>query len=675
MSNALLNETSPYLKQHAHNPVAWEPWSQAAWERAKRENKLVLVSIGYAACHWCHVMERESFEDQAIAGIMNRDFVCLKVDREERPDVDQVYIDAVSLLAGHAGWPLNCFCLPDGRPIYGGTYFQPAAWTRLLQRLQELWKQESDSLITQADQLTQALRRAEAGPAPTDALAAGAVLEKLREGVERAKLSFDKSEGGTQSAPKFPLPVNWRFFLRYGAAAQDRASLEQVRLTLRKMAEGGIHDQIGGGFARYSVDGIWKVPHFEKMLYDNGQLLGLYAQAHAVTGEAYWREVALGIAAFIQRDLASGDGLFHASLDADSEGVEGKFYVWQESELREILGDDFAWFAERHGVDKRGYWEEDNHILLRCGEAEDIAVRHGLTPETLAQKDGDAREKCRLRREERIHPGLDDKVLVSWNALAITGLAEAGAWLKDPALIDAACKAGEALKSQAMDENGRLHRSRQNGKFAIVGFLEDYAHLAWAFLQLHRVTQDPQWVEAAARLVSHAETHFTDPETGFYFFTSNEDEPLVARKMELHDNVLPSANGVMARCLYRLGILLERTPWKEKAHSMLARVVPQFATYLFGHGGWAELALDIAAPHYTVSILGPHALEGSRILTAYPVMQATVVAGVPGLKSLPCLQDLDAGGRDLFVVCRDGACLEPVLTAAEALAQMPPWPA
>ncbi len=674
MANALALETSPYLKQHAHNPVHWRPWSPAAWEQARTENKLVLVSIGYAACHWCHVMEHESFEDEGIAAIMNRDFICLKVDREERPDIDQVYIEAVQLLSGHAGWPLNCFCLPDGRPVYGGTYFKPAQWTQLLQRLTALWGQDAASLEQQAAQLTAALRRPEAqGNAPVT-LDAEAAREALRKGVDRAKLSFDRSEGGTQRAPKFPLPVNWRFLLRYGEAQNDEAVLRQVRLTLAKMADGGICDQLGGGFARYSVDAIWKVPHFEKMLYDNAQLLSLYAQAYAVFRETRWRDVALSIATFLKRDLNAGDGLFFASLDADSEGVEGLFYVWSEEELQAMLEEDFPWFAALHGVDERGYWEEEHFILLGTGdpkERAEIASKFDLTLEELNRRDAQRCEQLLQKRALRIAPGLDDKVLVSWNALAIGALAEAGLWLQAPDLIHLAEKGAQQLLQKAFDPQTGLQRSRQNGQFAIAGFLEDYAHFAWALLQLHRATQDSTWIFAAEGLVNFAEAHFSDADTGLFYFTSDRDAPLVARKMEIQDNVLPSANGVLARCLLRLGELLGKEVWVQRGERMLAHGLPEFSTYLLAHAGWADATLDRVAPHYLVSVLGPKALDNARTLAVSHLPQATVVADKPETKPLPCLQGQDAGGRDVFVICRDQTCEAPVTSAEEARALMP----
>jgi uncharacterized protein len=674
--NALAGETSPYLLQHAYNPVLWMPWSETAWQKARDENKLVLVSIGYAACHWCHVMERESFENPAIAEIMNRDFICLKIDREERPDIDQVYIEAVQLLSGHAGWPLNCFCMPDGRPVYGGTYFRPEQWANLLERLQALWREDPQALGEQAGKLTAALRRhedaAERSGIPDSVPPRAEVLGELHEAVERAKLMFDRAEGGAQRAPKFPLPVNWRFLLRYGHAQQDKAVLAQVRLTLDKMADGGIHDQIGGGFARYSVDGIWKVPHFEKMLYDNGQLLGLYAQAYAVFGDAYYREVAEKLVGFMQRDLQDRGGFFYASLDADSEGVEGKYYVWTREELDAALGKHAPIFAALHGVDARGLWEEggeEHFILLRDREEAKIASQFGLSIEAMRAIDQESCAKLLALRQKRIPPGLDDKVLVSWNALAITGLAEAGLWLQNNAYLAAAEKAAEALLREAVQPDGSLRRTRQRGIFAIAGFLEDYAHFAYALLSLHRATQKNEYARAAESLVSYAIEHFSDAAGLFFYFTSDLDAPLVARKLELQDNVLPSANGVIARCLWRLGELFERPQWQDRAQAMVARMLPEISGYALAHGGWAETAFEMAEQHSTVSVLGPHATGLAVEMARRYLPQATVVAQSATGKqdNLPCLQGQDSGGRSLYVICRDRTCFQPVTTLDEAL--------
>lgn len=667
--NALAHETSPYLKQHAYNPVHWMPWSDEAWRKAREENKLVLVSIGYAACHWCHVMERESFEDSSIAALMNEHFICLKIDREERPDIDQVYIEAVQLLSGHAGWPLNCFCLPDGKPIYGGTYFPVTKWANLLERLQALWQEDPNALTEQAGKLTSALRRHEKAAEETGE-AAGLpprpeLKEALREAVERAKLMFDRAEGGAQRAPKFPLPVNWRFLLRYAHAQKDAATLTQVKLTLDKMADGGIHDQIGGGFARYSVDGIWKVPHFEKMLYDNGQLLGLYAQGYAIFGNPYYRQVAENLVGFLQRDLQDASGLFYASLDADSEGVEGKYYVWTREEIDATLGDKATLFAAMHGVDARGLWEEENHILLRDGDEAGIAAKFGLSIDAMKAIDRESCAKLLALRQKRIPPGLDDKVLVSWNALAITGLVEAGLWLREKTWITIAEKAAQALLRDALQADGSLKRSRQHGRFAIPGFLEDFAHLAYALLLLHRATQDNSYARAAESLIRYALAHFSDKEGVFFFFTSDLDAPLVARKLDLQDNVLPSANGVMARCLWHLGELFEEPQWRSRAEAMVARLLPDIGGYVLAHGGWAETALEMAEDHATLRVLGPNAVQAAQPLAQRYLPHVTVVAQTAN--PLPCLQGVESDGRTLYVVCRDKVCLQPVTDAESAI--------
>src|SRR5690606_30825512 len=402
-TNRLARESSPYLLQHAHNPVDWYPWGEEALARAARENKLLLVSIGYSACHWCHVMERESFENAEIAAIMNERFVCIKVDREERPDIDQVYMNAVQLISGQGGWPLNCFALPDGRPVYGGTYFRPGQWKEVLVNLSDLYVRDPEKALRYADQLTEGVRRSEWMEAPPPAAPVSmADLEAVYLPWTR---QFDRVEGGMDRAPKFPLPNNYQFLLRFWEAGGGETALAQVRLTLDKMAFGGIYDHLGGGFARYSTDSLWKAPHFEKMLYDNGQLLELYAEAHRATGDPLYARVARETAAFVARELTSPEGAFYSALDADSEGVEGKYYVWTKEELESLLGERFPVFRDAYNVNSVGYWEEGNYILLRKATDAELAKALGMDEEPY--RAGLEADRARLLavREKRVRPG------------------------------------------------------------------------------------------------------------------------------------------------------------------------------------------------------------------------------------------------------------------------------
>ncbi|WP_157624332.1 thioredoxin domain-containing protein, partial [Sunxiuqinia dokdonensis] len=422
-TNELIYETSPYLLQHAHNPVNWMPWGDKALSQARRENKLLLISIGYAACHWCHVMEHESFEDPEVARVMNQHFVCIKVDREERPDVDQIYMSAVQLMTQRGGWPLNAIALPDGRPIWGGTYFQKEVWINALEQIQAYHHQNPERTLEYAERLSEGIR--ESNLVPISKNSQLVELDQLKEAVQRWKPNFDRQEGGSQGAPKFMMPNNLQFLLRWAHQANDLETQDHVENTLDKMAMGGIYDQLGGGFARYSTDTQWKVPHFEKMLYDNAQLLSVYAQAFQKTQKPLYHEVVEQTIEFLKRELLSPENGFYSSLDADSEGEEGKFYVWQKSELQDLLGDDFPLFSDYYQVNETGYWEEGNYILLRKQVDETFAKKHELSLEELKQKISKWHKILLPAREQRIRPGLDDKILTSWNALAISGLVDA----------------------------------------------------------------------------------------------------------------------------------------------------------------------------------------------------------------------------------------------------------
>ncbi len=421
--NSLIHASSPYLLQHAHNPVEWYEWGTAALEKAKVENKLILVSIGYSACHWCHVMEHESFEDYEVAEVMNKNFVCIKVDREERPDIDQIYMLAVQLMNGNGGWPLNAICLPDQKPIYGGTYFKKGDWINILGNVADLWKKDPEKAKGYAERLTEGIQQAE----KIIPIAADVEFTKthLQEIVEPWKRHFDIDQGGYNRAPKFPLPNNWSFLLKYSSLTPDEASFTAVCITLEAMAKGGIYDQIGGGFARYSVDDRWHVPHFEKMLYDNAQLISLYAEAYQCLKFKPFVSIIEETIEWAFREMSAENGLFYSALDADSEGVEGKFYVWDKVNFDKILGEDCELLADYYNVTEEGNWEEEKtNILMRIYEEEDFLTIHQIDAETLEAKLITAKAKLLKERAKRVRPGLDDKCLTAWNAMMIKALAE-----------------------------------------------------------------------------------------------------------------------------------------------------------------------------------------------------------------------------------------------------------
>jgi len=665
-TNRLIHETSPYLLQHAHNPVDWHAWGPEALEEAKRENKLLLISIGYSACHWCHVMERESFEDEDIAALMNERFVCIKVDREERPDVDQVYMNAVQLVSGQGGWPLNCFALPDGRPIYGGTYYRPAQWREVLLGLANLHAGDPAKVEQYAEQLTRGVRRQEwSGPAEPEAPMS---LDDLGGLVSQWKPLFDRREGGANRAPKFPLPNNWQFLLRYARAAGDAEVRAQVLLTLDKMAFGGIYDHLGGGFARYSTDGLWKVPHFEKMLYDNGQLLELYAEAFQAVGDPLYARVVRETAAFVARELTAPEGAFYSALDADSEGEEGKYYVWGKEELESVVGEDFPLFRDAYNINSIGFWEDGNYIPLRKARDSELATAAGLSVEEWMRRMDGAKAKLADIRARRVRPGLDDKSLTAWNALMSKGYVAAYRALGEEEYLRAAEKnLGFILDGRRPD--GGLHRSYKAGRWSINAFLEDYAFMAEALVELYQATFAEKWLKAAGELADYALAHFLDAESGLCFFTSDLDPPLVARKFEVMDNVTPAGNSSLAKALHSLGVLLGEDRFLDRSAHMLSQVRGDMPAYVPGYSNWALLALRSAAPFYEVVIAGPEAEARRREIDRHWLPDA-VLAGSAGPSSLPLLEGRIDASRTRIFVCRGRVCDLPSDTVAEAMVRL-----
>ena len=692
-TNRLAQETSPYLQQHAHNPVDWHPWGPEALGRAQAEQKPILVSIGYAACHWCHVMERESFENEAVAAVMNAHFVCIKVDREERPDVDQIYMDAVHAMGLQGGWPLNVFLTADAKPFYGGTYFPQGKWTQLLTNIGQAYAGEHRAELEQSaerfmevigtSELTKygAQNRNAAQEADHAALAAvGVDLETGPAGVsaEEFKLlvynlstSFDRERGGTNRAPKFPMPSIWRFLLRAHAVSGSRAVLDQAVLTLREMAWGGIYDQAHGGFSRYSVDGEWLAPHFEKMLYDNGQLVSLYSEAFQLTGDELFRETVYDTIEFIRLELTNAEGGFYSSLDADSEGEEGKFYVFTKEELRAILGDEEPLFSDYYNCTAAGNWEHGRNILHRRQTDEAFAAAHQIAPGVLPELVAGWKQKIMAVRAVRIRPGLDDKVLTGWNALMLQGLTDAYRAFAEPEFLVVAERNARFIEANLRD-GPRLYRTCKDGRASISGFLEDYALVVQAYISLYEVSFTEKWLHEAEMLTQYVLNNFFDPAETQFFYTDSSAEALIVRKKELFDNVIPGSNSVMAHNLRRLGRHLENARYSDLAAAMLAQVrhlvvkEPQHLT------NWASLYAALLRPGAEVAIIGPEA-EVFREELNRQFLFDTVLAGTEKASALPLLKLLkvDAQGRTAVHICREQACLAPVYGVGEALTSLP----
>ncbi|HEV2074794.1 MAG TPA: thioredoxin domain-containing protein [Thermoleophilaceae bacterium] len=646
MPNRLAVETSPYLLQHAENPVDWYPWGEEALSRAREEDKPILVSIGYSACHWCHVMERESFEDPETAAYMNERFVCVKVDREERPDIDSIYMEACQAMTGHGGWPLNAFLTPEQVPFHVGTYFPPEprhgmpTWRRVLEAVAEAWDTRREEIRARGEQASEALRGA-ARLAPSEEPLDPTVVDQA---VDRIADSYDRASGGFGGAPKFPQPLALELLLARGEREMSLGSL-------RAMARGGIYDQVGGGFARYSVDARWVVPHFEKMLYDNALLARAYLHGWQVSGDPELREVCAETLDWALREMQAPEGGFYSALDADSEGVEGKFYVWALPELREVLGEDAEPAIAYFGASEEGNFEGRN-ILVRTGEP----------PAGLAE----IKRRLYEARSRRAWPGLDDKRLTAWNALMIGALAEAGATLEVERYVDAAVACAEFVWGELRGPGGRLRRSWKDGQARLNAYLEDHAYLLEALLTLYEATFDPRWFRTARELADTMIERFADEENGGFFETSSDHEQLVARRKDLEDNPIPAGNSSAAYGLLRLSALTGEHEYERRAEGVLriaGRLVGR-APLAFPHL-LSAMAFHFAAVR-EVALVGPDTAELERVVRS-EFRPYVVVAGGPedGIPLLAGREPVD--GRAAAYVCERFACRRPV-TGAEELA-------
>lgn len=666
-TNHLVNETSPYLLQHAHNPVNWYPWGEEALNKAIEEDKPIIISVGYSACHWCHVMEKESFEDTAVARLMNENFICIKVDREERPDIDQVYMDAVQLMTGRGGWPLNCFATPEGKPFFGGTYFPKSDWMNVLTRLSKEFVNNKEQIYEYADRLTEGVKQTEI----IQLNQAEAKFKKvyIDEGLKKWAPSFDLKWGGPDRAPKFPLPNNYEFLLQYAESFDAKEIQEYADISLKQMAFGGIYDHLGGGFARYSTDVQWKVPHFEKMLYDNAQLISLYAKAYQQSKNALYKEVIQESIQFVERELSHESGAFYSALDADSEGEEGKFYVWQKEEVQQILGEDFKIFAAFYNVNTRGHWENGNHILLRDASYEDIAKDFDISPEALKSKLNASKQKLFAVREKRERPGLDDKSLCSWNALMVKAYADAYMALGDPNYLKRAEKSMNfILEKQRRDDYGLFH-SWKNGQASINGYLEDYCFTIEAAIALYQCNFNIQYLQEARVLAEYAIKHFFNSDNRMFYFTSDLDKALITRKTEINDNVIPASNSSMAKALFYLGHYFENQDFLDISASMLNNVQDKFPTYPSGYSNWMILAMHHLNPFYEIAISGKECKEKALEFGEHYLPNKMLIGDVKESK-LPLLEYKFIDGQTTIYVCVNKACQLPVTEVEEALKQM-----
>ena len=668
-TNELINETSPYLLQHAHNPVNWRAWNSETLQKAKEEEKLMIISIGYSACHWCHVMEKESFEDSTVAVTMNKHFVAVKVDREERPDVDQIYINAVQLMTGSAGWPLNVITLPDGRPVWGGTYFKKDAWINSLEKIEKIYQENPQKLIDYATQLEEGIKSMDLISVNTDELnftnfPTDSIIQKWSD-------SFDYKYGGPNRSPKFMMPNNLEYLLRHGIQYNNEKLLNYVYVTLDQIAYGGVYDHVGGGFARYSTDSRWHVPHFEKMLYDNAQLVSLYSKAYQITKKPLYKEVVLETLEFIKRKMTNSEGAFYSSLDADSltkegELEEGAYYVFNKNELKLILEDDFSLFSEYYNINSYGKWEKENYILIRQKSDVLITDEFSISQIELEQKKKNWKNKLRAYRDNREKPRLDDKTLTSWNALMIKGYVEAFKTFQIQAYLTEALKSAQFIIENQLQSNGALNHNYKDGQSSINGYLEDYATLIDAFISLHEVTLDEKWIRLSKKLTDYTYENFYNQENSMFYFTSKKDEKLVARSFEYRDNVIAASNSIMAKNLFILSHHLDNEKYLNTSSKMLHNVHPEIETYPSGYSNWLDLTENYKNKYYEIVVVGKDANSKIKELnTSY--LPNALVAGSLKESTNPLLKYRYIDDETLIYVCVNNSCKLPVSEASEAL--------
>jgi hypothetical protein len=609
--NRLVNEVSPYLLQHAYNPVDWYPWGDEAFEKAKKENKLLLISIGYSSCHWCHVMENESFTDEHVAKIMNERYVCIKVDREERPDIDQIYMNAVQIITGRGGWPLNCFALPDGRPVYGGTYFPKENWASILESLDETWKNEPNKILEVADEISQGISKTEIIHSKVDKDNVD-FKNLLQKNLSSCKEQFDLKLGGTRGAPKFPMPGLIKFLLTAGQHSGQKELLEHVFLTLEKIANGGIYDHIGGGFFRYSVDEKWFVPHFEKMLYDNAQLVEVYSLAYRINPNPTFKKVVEQTISFAERHLQSQQGGFYSSLDADTAGQEGGFYTWQKSELEQCLKDDSELLSVAYGITPVGNWENKN-IPFRALTSSQLSSIFGLSEHEVDLKLESGLKKLNDYRSYRVPPIVDDKIITSWNALMISGLIASYNTFAIEHHLDLALGIANYITNNHITDNGEVLRITCKEKTYGAGLLDDYAFTANAFIQLFLTTHDKKWIDLTEKIVEKAFEQFFDDGSGMFFFTPHNTE-LIVRKMELMDGVMPSASAIMVKVLNQLAEIKNIDSYRKSSYQMLANVSKHIEYGNVFVYEWANQILTTILPTTQIKINTANLQEDERYI-------------------------------------------------------------
>ncbi len=662
--NELKLETSPYLLQHANNPVNWKAWNTKTLASAKENQKLILISIGYSACHWCHVMEHESFENEEVAKTMNQHFINIKVDREERPDVDAIYMKAVQLMTGRGGWPLNVVCLPDGKPVWGGTYFRKNDWINTLEQLQELYQSQPEKLFEYAEKLHEGIETL----GLTEEKSTEFDITILDTFLAKWQKSFDWEFGGYSRAPKFMMPTNYQFLLQYGYLTKNEKLLEYVDLTLTKMAYGGIFDTVDGGFSRYSVDVKWHVPHFEKMAYDNGQLLSLYANAYKLTKNELYKKIIEKTTAFIEKEWLTDEGAFFSALDADSLTTEnhleeGAFYVWKIDEIKNLIQDDFELFSEVFNINDFGHWEHGNYVLIQKESLDEISEKNKISIDELRLKKKKWEQILYKTREKRPKPRLDDKCITSWNAILLKGFVDSFKALGDENHLNIAIKNAHFIANKIWSSEGNLMHTYKNEKPSINGFLEDYAFVIDSFISLYEATFDENWLLHSKNLTNYCLDHFYDEKKQLFRFTSDLDEALISNHFEIEDNVIPASNSIMASNLFKLSVYFENSHYEEISRQMIAQVMPSI-DYPSAFSNWLMAALHFSEYQKEIAICGKESLIHLKNINQN-YLPSVVLSGSEKKSDLPFLQNRFVENETLFYLCQNKLCLAPKNSISE----------
>jgi uncharacterized protein YyaL (SSP411 family) len=660
-TNDLIHETSPYLLQHAHNPVNWKAWNKETLALAKKENKLIIVSVGYSPCHWCHVMEEESFENDSVAKIMNEHFINIKVDREERPDVDKVYISAVELMTGNSGWPLNCITLPDGRPVFGGTYFTKEQWLQALNQLVELYQKEPQKMVAYAEQLTQGIQDSKMIVTKNESLSYS--KKTLEKAITTFEDYLDDTQGGLKGSQKFPKANTFLFLQRYAHQFKNQDIQLFIEKTLEKMALGGIYDHVGGGFSRYTVDNRWHVPHFEKMLYDNAQLVSLYSQAYSINPKPLYKKVVTETLDFVQQELLNKNGGFYSSLDADSyntdsEMEEGAYYVWTEEELSKVIKQDYELFTSYYNINAAGLWEDDKYVLYKTQIDADFVKEHHLSQKDLESKVNSWKNALLQARSKRSKPRLDDKILTGWNALMLKAYVDAYHVFQDESYLEIAIQNAEFLLNNQLRKDGGLNRNFKDNKSTINGYAEDYAHLINALISLYEATSNEKWLYKSKELMDYSLENFYDSESQLFYFTSKQDADLISKNLEVFDEAISSSNSVFANNLFLLGHYFLNSDYNTKAQNMLASVTGSIEESPYGFSNWLQLMTNYTDDYFEVAVSGKNAKDYIQKIRK-TFIPNILVAGATSESELPLLKNRYNEEGTYIYICTNGTCKLP----------------